>query len=71
MESNRLHHSKPYSNHNIKPHHGYLTSWWIEDQESEHSTQAKLNIIKMEDLYDTHDWRLSKTTQTQIPILKA
>jgi hypothetical protein len=29
------------------PHDGHLTSRWIEDQ---HSTQAKLNIIKMERL---------------------
>jgi hypothetical protein len=49
MEFNLLHHSKPYSNHSIEPHHGHLTSRQIEDQ---YSTQAKLNIIKMEDLYD-------------------
>jgi hypothetical protein len=36
------------SNDNIEPHHGHLNL----------STQhkPKLNIIKMEDLYDTHDW---------------
>jgi hypothetical protein len=31
----------------LNPHDGHLTSRWMEDQ---HSTQAKLNIIKMERL---------------------
>jgi hypothetical protein len=52
MESNRLHHSKPCSNHSIEPNHDHLTSRRMEDQHSQHSTQAKLDIIKMEDLYD-------------------
>jgi hypothetical protein len=39
MDSNRLHHSKPCSNNIIEPH-----------QHSQHSTQVKLNIIKMERL---------------------
>jgi hypothetical protein len=44
------HHSKPCSNHSIEPHHGHLTSRWMEDQHSQHTTQAKLNIMKMERL---------------------
>jgi hypothetical protein len=43
------------SNHNIEPHYGHLTSQWMEDQHSQH--KPKLNIIKMEDLYDTHVYR--------------
>jgi hypothetical protein len=48
MDSNRLHHSKSCSNHNIESHHGHLTSQQMEDQHSQYSTQVKLNIIKME-----------------------
>jgi hypothetical protein len=47
---NLTHYSNACSNHNIEPHHGHLTSRRIEDQHSQHSTQAKLNIIKMEKL---------------------
>jgi hypothetical protein len=47
---NLLHRSKLWSNHSIKSHHGHLTSRHMEDQHSQHSTQAKLNIIKMERL---------------------
>jgi hypothetical protein len=47
-DSNRLHQSKPCSNHSIEFHHGHLTSQQMEDQQSQHSTQVKLNIIKME-----------------------
>jgi hypothetical protein len=49
-DSNHLHHSKPCSNHCIKSHHGHLTSRQMEDQHSQHSTQVKLNVIKMERL---------------------
>jgi hypothetical protein len=49
-DSNCLHHSKPCSNHSIKSHHSHLTSRWMEDQHYQHSTQVKLNIIKMERL---------------------
>jgi hypothetical protein len=37
-DCNRLHHSKPCSNHSIKPHHGHLTSRRMEDHHSQHST---------------------------------
>jgi hypothetical protein len=47
---NLPHHFKPCSNHSIEPHHGHLTSRRMEAQHSQHSTQAKLNIIKMERL---------------------
>jgi hypothetical protein len=49
-DSNHLHHSKLCSNNSINPHHGHLTSGQMEDQHSQHSTQVKLNIIKMERL---------------------
>jgi hypothetical protein len=49
-DSNRLRHSKPCSNHSIEPHNSHLTSRQMEDQHSQHSTQVKLNIIKMETL---------------------
>jgi hypothetical protein len=49
-DSNRLHHSKPCSNHSIEPHHGHLTSRQMEDQHPQHSTQVKLIIIKMKRL---------------------
>jgi hypothetical protein len=49
-DSNRLHHYKSCSNHNIEPHHNHLTSRQIKDQHSQHSAQVKLNIIKMERL---------------------
>jgi hypothetical protein len=48
--SNRLHHFKACSNHNIEPHHDHLTSRRMEDQHSQHSTQVKINIINMERL---------------------
>jgi hypothetical protein len=35
-ESNRLHHSKPCSNHSIDPHHSHLTSPRMEDQHSQY-----------------------------------
>jgi hypothetical protein len=54
MESNRLHHSKPSSNHSIEPHQGQLTPRRMEDQ-TLNKPQAKFNIIKMKDVYDTHD----------------
>jgi hypothetical protein len=50
MDSNSLHHSKPWSNHNIESHHGHHTSRQMEDQHPQHSRQVKLNIIKMERL---------------------
>jgi hypothetical protein len=37
-DSNRLHHSKPCSNHSIEPLHGHLTSRRMEDQHYQHST---------------------------------
>jgi hypothetical protein len=52
MNSNRLHHSNPCSNHSIEPHHGHLTSQRMEDQYYQHTTQAKAQIIKMDDLYE-------------------
>jgi hypothetical protein len=71
MDSNRLHHSKHCWNQSIEPHHGHLTSRQMEDQHSQHTTQVKLNIIKMERLVR---WlktaRLSTTTNHKIPILK-
>jgi hypothetical protein len=71
MDSSRLHHSKPCSNHSNEPHHGHLTSRRMEDQHSQHSTQVKLNIIKMERLVQ---WLktvgLSITTNHKNPILK-
>jgi hypothetical protein len=38
MDSNRLHHSNPCSNHSIEPHHSHLTSRRMEDQHPQHST---------------------------------
>jgi hypothetical protein len=68
---NLPHHSKSCSNHNIETHHGHLTSRQMEDQHSQHSTQAKLNIIKMERLLR---WLkaagLSNITNHKNPILK-
>jgi hypothetical protein len=68
---NLPHHSKPCSKNNIESHHGHLTSWQMEDQHSQHSTQVKLNIIKME----RHVRRLktaglSNTTNHKNSILK-
>jgi hypothetical protein len=37
MDSNRLHHSKPCSNHNIEPRHSHLTSRRMKDQHSQYS----------------------------------
>jgi hypothetical protein len=69
--SNCLHHSKPCSNHNMESHHGHLTSQWMEDQHSQHSTQVKLNIIKMERLVrQLKTAGLSITTNHKNPILK-
>jgi hypothetical protein len=45
-----FHHSKPCSKHSIEPHHSHLTSRRMDDQHSQHSTQVKLNIIKMKRL---------------------
>jgi hypothetical protein len=59
MESNSLHHTNLYSNHSIEPHHGELTSRQMNDQ-TLNEPQAKLNIIKMEDLYDTHNYRVKQ-----------
>jgi hypothetical protein len=71
MDSNRLHHSKPCSKHNIEPHHGHLTSQQMEDQHSQHSTQVKLNIINMERLvWWLKTAGLSITTNHKNPILK-
>jgi hypothetical protein len=70
-DSNHLHHSKPFSNHSIVPHHGHLTSRRMKDQHFQHSTQVKLNIIKMERLVR---WLktagLNITTNHKNPILK-
>jgi hypothetical protein len=70
-DSNHLHHSKPCLNHSTEPHHGHLTSQWMEDQHSQHSTQVKLNIIKMERLVRRlkSAW-LNITTNHKRPILK-
>jgi hypothetical protein len=71
MDSNCLHHSEPCSNHNIEPHHIHLTSRWMEDQHSQHSTQVKLNIIKMERIIQwLNTVGLSITTNHKNPILK-
>jgi hypothetical protein len=71
MDSIRLHHSKPCSNHSIEHHRGHLTSWQMEDQHSQHSTQVKLNIIKMERLiWQLKAIGLSITTNHKNPILK-
>jgi hypothetical protein len=71
MDSNHLHHSKPCSNHSIEPHHGHLTWWRMEDQHSQHSTQVKLNIIKVEILVRRLKTAgLSITTNHKTPILK-
>jgi hypothetical protein len=68
---NRLHHSKPRSNHSIESHHGHLTSPQMEDQHSQHSTQVKLNIIKMEKLErQLKTVGLSITTNHKNSILK-
>jgi hypothetical protein len=71
MDSNRLHYSKPCSNHSIESYHGHLTSRQMEDQHPQHSTQVKLNFIKMERLVR---WLktvgLSITTNHKNPILK-
>jgi hypothetical protein len=64
---NLPHHSKPCSNHSIESHHGHLTSRRMEDQ---HSTQVKLNIIKMERLVRLKTAGLSITTNHKNPILK-
>jgi hypothetical protein len=71
MDSIRVHHSEPCSNHSIESHHGHITSRQMEDQHSQHSTQVKLNIIKMERLVR---WlktaELSITTNHKNPIQK-
>jgi hypothetical protein len=68
---NLPHHSKPFANHIIEPHHSHLTSRRMQDQQSQHSTQAKLNIIKMERLVRRHkNVGLSNTTNHKNPILK-
>jgi hypothetical protein len=68
---NLAHRSKPCSNHSIESHHGHLTSWQMEDQHSQHTTQAKLNIIKMERLvWWLKTAGLSNTTNHKNPILK-
>jgi hypothetical protein len=70
-DSKLLHHSKPCSNHSIEPHHGHLTSLWMEDQHSQHSTHVKLNIINMETLVRwLKNAGLSITTNHKNPILK-
>jgi hypothetical protein len=69
---NLPHHSKPFANHIIEPHHNHLTSRRMQDQQSQHSTQAKLNIIKMERLVWRHKTAgLSNTTNHKNPILKS
>jgi hypothetical protein len=68
---NLPHHSKPCKNHSIEPHHCHLISRWMEDQHSQHSTQAKLNIIKMERLARRLKTAgLSNTTNHKNSILK-
>jgi hypothetical protein len=68
---NLPHHSKPCSNHNINAHHSHLTSRRMEDKHSQHSTQAKLNIIKMKRLVPwLKTTGLSNTTNHKKPILK-
>jgi hypothetical protein len=45
--------------------------WWMEDQHSQHSTQAKLNTIKMERLvWWLKTTGLTSTTNHKNPILK-
>jgi hypothetical protein len=52
-------------------HHGHLTSRQLEDQHSQHSTQVKLNIIKMERLVRRLKTAgLSTTANHKNPILK-
>jgi hypothetical protein len=41
-----------------QPSHGQLTSRQMGDHISHIKTQVILNIIKMEDLYDTQDYRV-------------
>jgi hypothetical protein len=70
-DRNLPHRSKPCSNHIIESHLGHLTSRQMEDQHSQHSTQAKLNIIKIERLvwWLKTAW-LSNTTNHKNLILK-
>jgi hypothetical protein len=68
---NLPHRSKPCSNHNIESHHGRLTSRQMEDQYSQHSTQVKLNIIKMKRLVRRlKTTGLSNTTNHKNTIIK-
>jgi hypothetical protein len=53
-DSNRLHHSKPCSNHSIKPHYGHITSQGMEDQHSQHSTSQPQ--YHKDGQYDTQDY---------------
>jgi hypothetical protein len=59
------------ANHSIESHHGHLTLRQMEDQHSQHSTQVKLNIIKMKRLVR---WLktvgISITTNHKKPIVK-
>jgi hypothetical protein len=55
----------------IESHHGNLTSRQMEDQHFQHSTQVKLNIIKMERLVRRlKNAELSITTNHKNSILK-
>jgi hypothetical protein len=70
-EGRNLSHHKSCSNHIIEPHHYNLTSRRMEDQHSQHSTQAELNIIKMEIVVQRLKTAgLSNTTNHKNPILK-
>jgi histone acetyltransferase (RNA polymerase elongator complex component) len=71
MDSNRLHHFKPCSNHSTESHYGHLTSRQMKDKHSPHSTQLKLNIIKMKRLVQQlKTTGLSITTKHKNSILK-
>jgi hypothetical protein len=67
---NHLHHTNRCSNHNIDPHmvNSHLDGW----ETTTLSQRPKTNSTsqRMEDLYDTHDYRAFKSTRTQFQILK-
>jgi hypothetical protein len=69
-DSNRLHHSKPCSNHNIKPHHGHLTSRQMEDQLAQHSTGQTQHHKDGKTCTSLKTAGLSNPTNHKTPILK-
>jgi hypothetical protein len=70
MNSNRLHHSKPCSNHIIEPHHNHLTSRRMEDQYSQYSTSQTQHHQDGKTCTTLKAARLSNTTNHKNPILK-